>query len=73
MGRRCFNKQTDHAVDMKMQHRTFVSYVNSRIINAIVPGDANNVIFSEGGLGTGWHRRRGLDCLCPGKPLGGSG
>ena len=57
--RRCYNKQADHIANMTMLHTKSFSYRDMRIIDAIKPGNANILVFSDGvycesdGIGSG--------------------
>ena len=47
---RRFNKQADHIANMTMLNRKSFSYRDTRLIEAIKPGNANILIFSDGGF-----------------------
>ena len=47
---RHFNKQADHIANMTMKVKKSFSYRDSRLIETIRPGNANILIFSDGGF-----------------------
>jgi len=47
--RRKYNKIADHIANESMKHRKSFSYRNKELLHAIKPGNANILVYSDGG------------------------